>query len=207
MVDWVLLLPVSQRHLCAEQEGQEAKSDYRQDLAYLHSDKGSEKSSGDYYRESQDAHPVAYVVPGLSVHVQISVLNRIKAWCRYLVRGIIKTFGTCKLGMPENQRRAPARPKEIQEIDPKQDIRVRITGTVLSVDEDSISLDDGSGTVEVFLDQDQMEDLEENQRLRVFGRVLPTPDSFEIQGEIVQDFSDFDPELYSRVKKVVSTSE
>lgn len=108
--------------------------------------------------------------------------------------------------MPENQRRAPARPKNIDEIDPRDDIRVRVIGTVLSVDDDSISLDDGSGTVEVFLDEEKMEDLEENQRVRVLGRVLPTPDSFEIQGEIVQDFSDVDPELYSRVKKVVSTS-
>ena len=108
--------------------------------------------------------------------------------------------------MPENQRRAPARPKNIEEIDPKDDIRVRVIGTVLSVEDDSISLDDGTGTVEIFLEEDQMEDLEENQRIRVLGRVLPTPDSFEIQGEIVQDFSDVDPELYSRVKKVVSTS-
>ena len=108
--------------------------------------------------------------------------------------------------MPENQRRAPARPKNIEEIDPRDDIRVRVIGTILSVDDDSISLDDGTGTVEIFLEQDRMEDLEENQRVRILGRVLPTPDSFEIQGEIIQDFSDVDPELYSRVKKVVSTS-
>ena len=108
--------------------------------------------------------------------------------------------------MPENQRRAPARPKNIEEIDPKDDIRVRVIGTVLSVEDDSISLDDGTGTVEVFLEEEKMSDLEENQRVRILGRVLPTPDSFEIQGEIVQDFSSVDPELYSRVKKVVSTS-
>jgi len=108
--------------------------------------------------------------------------------------------------MPENQRRAPARPKNIEEIDPKDDIRVRVIGTVLSVEDDSISLDDGTGTVEVFLEEEKMGDLEENQRVRILGRVLPTPDSFEIQGEIVQDFSDVDPELYSRVKKVVSTN-
>jgi len=108
--------------------------------------------------------------------------------------------------MPENQRRAPARPKNIEEIDPRDNIRVRVIGTVLSKEEDSISLDDGTGTVEVFLEDEKMEDLEENQRIRIFGRVLPTPDSFEIQGEIVQDFSDIDPELYSRIKKVVSTS-
>ena len=109
--------------------------------------------------------------------------------------------------MPENPRRAPARPKKIDEINQQNDIRVRITGTVLSKDDDSISIDDGSGTVEVFADEDSLEDLEENQRVRVLGRVLPTPDSFEIQGEIVQDFSGVDQELHDRVKKVVNTSE
>jgi uncharacterized protein YxjI len=109
--------------------------------------------------------------------------------------------------MPENPRRAPARPKKIDEINPQNDIRVRITGTVLSKEDDSISLDDGSGTVEVFTEDEDLEDLDENQRVRVLGRVLPTPDSFEIQGEIVQDFSGVDQELHDRVKKVVNTSE
>jgi len=109
--------------------------------------------------------------------------------------------------MPEQMRRAPARPKNIDEIDPQNDIRVRVIGTVLSIDEDSISLDDGTGSVEVFLEEDDIEELEESQRIRVLGRVLPTPDSFELQGEVVQDFSDVDPELYDRVKKVVNTNE
>lgn len=109
--------------------------------------------------------------------------------------------------MAENPRRAPARPKEIEEINPQQDIRVRIVGTVLSKDDDSFSLDDGSGSVEVFTEENMMEDLEEGQRVRVLGRVLPTPDSFEIQGEIVQDFSGIEQELHDRVKKVVNTSE
>ncbi len=109
--------------------------------------------------------------------------------------------------MPEQMRRAPARPKDIEEIDAQNDIRVRVIGTVLSIEDDSISLDDGTGSVEVFLEEEQMEDLEESQRIRVFGRVLPTPDSFELQGEVVQDFSDVDPELQDRVKKVVNTNE
>ena len=109
--------------------------------------------------------------------------------------------------MPENQRRAPARPKRIEEIDPQSDIRVRITGTVLSKEQDSISLDDGSGTVEAFLEEEDLDNIEESQRIRVLGRVLPTPDSFEIQAEIVQDFSDIDQELHDRVKKVVNTNE
>jgi len=109
--------------------------------------------------------------------------------------------------MPENQRRAPARPKDIEEIDPQSDIRVRVVGTMISVDDDSVTIDDSTGSVEVFLEDEAMEDLEEQQRIRVLGRVLPTPDSFEIQGEIVQSFEDVDPEIYDSVKKVVNTSE
>lgn len=109
--------------------------------------------------------------------------------------------------MPENQRRAPGVPKDIEDIDPKDDIRVRIVGTVISKDDSSVAVDDGTGTTEVFLDDDALDGLEENQRVRVIGRVLPTPDSFEVQGEVVQDFSGVDPELHDRVKKVVNTSE
>lgn len=107
----------------------------------------------------------------------------------------------------QQQRRAPARPKNIEDIEPQSDIRVRIIGTVLSKDQDSIKIDDGTGSVETFLDEEDLEEIEDSERVRVFGRVLPTPDSFEIQGEIVQSLEGLDPELYDRVKKVVSTSE
>ncbi len=108
--------------------------------------------------------------------------------------------------MADEQRTAPARPKKVEEINPKQDLKVRVTGTLVSVENDSVSLDDSTSTVEIFLEDDMIDGLEEGQRVRVFGRVLPTPDSFEIQGEIVQDFSNVDPELQNRVKKIVSTN-
>ncbi|WEL19338.1 OB-fold nucleic acid binding domain-containing protein [Candidatus Nanohalococcus occultus] len=109
--------------------------------------------------------------------------------------------------MPEQQRRAPAVPKDVTEIDPRDDIRVRVVGTIISKDEDSITVDDSTGTVEVFMQEELMEDLEENQRVRVLGRVLPTPDSFEIQAETVQDFEGVDEELRDRVKKVVNSTQ
>lgn len=110
--------------------------------------------------------------------------------------------------MPEErQRRAAAEPRDIEEISPQSDIRVRIVGTVLSKSEDSLTLDDGTGSTEVFLEEDLLEEVDENDRIRVLGRVLPTPDSFEIQGEIVQDFSSIDSELHNKVKKVVNTSQ
>lgn len=105
--------------------------------------------------------------------------------------------------MPDN-RRAPARPRQITDIDPREDIRVRIVGTVLETDEDSIMIDDGTGTTEVFLDQDDIAELEENDRVRILGRVLPTPDSFEIQGEIVQPMDGIDTDLYDKVRNTVT---
>lgn len=119
---------------------------------------------------------------------------------------IVITFKPYILTMPDSMRRATGYYKNIKEIDPKNDIRVRVGGTILSKDDDSISVDDGSGTVDVFLEEEKLEDLEENQRVQILGRVLPTPDSFEIQGEIVQNLEDVDPEVYSRVKKLVNTT-
>lgn len=104
--------------------------------------------------------------------------------------------------MPQ-RRRAPAVSKKIEDIEPEEDIRVRILGTVLEIKEDSAIIDDGSKSVEAFFDQEELETMEENQRVRVLGRVLPTPDSFEIQAEIVQDMSDLNLELYNKVKEVV----
>lgn len=104
--------------------------------------------------------------------------------------------------MPEN-RRAPARQKEIKEINPKEDIRVRIVCTILEKKEDSVVVDDGTGTTEVFLDKDDLVEVEEKERVRIFGRVLPTPESFEIQGEILQSMKDVDKELYEEVMQTV----
>jgi len=104
--------------------------------------------------------------------------------------------------MPPNDdmRRHPAVLKDIDDITPGEDVRVRIIGTVLETDKDSVMLDDGTGATEVFLDQEDIDSVTEGQRVRIFGRVLPTPDSFELQGEIVQDMSDLDMEQYRQVR-------
>jgi hypothetical protein len=125
------------------------------------------------------------------------------------MRGIVKTFNQDIFGMPDQQqqRRAPAKPKNIEDIDPQRDIRCRVVGTVISVDEESVTVDDSTGSVEIFMQEEDIEDIEENDKIRVLGRVLPTPDSFEIQAEIVHSLEDVDMETYNRVKKIVNTSE
>lgn len=104
--------------------------------------------------------------------------------------------------MPQEQRRAPAVHKTVENINSDEDIRVRIIGTVIEANADSVMVDDGSGATEVFLDADDLESVKDGQRVGVIGRVLPTPESFEIQGEIVQDMSELNMELYNKVKNI-----
>ncbi len=104
--------------------------------------------------------------------------------------------------MPRNQTE-PAEPRRISNINPREDIKVRITGTILEKNEDSIRIDDGTGSTEVFVDQEDLEDLGENQKAQILGRVLPTPESFEIQGEFVQELDDREFEMYSQAREIV----
>lgn len=99
----------------------------------------------------------------------------------------------------ERQQRQAAVPRDVADIDPETDARVRVLGTVLEVRQDSLMLDDGSGTVEVFVDAEDREAVADGQRVRVFGRVLPTADAFEVQGELIQDMTELDMETYERV--------
>ncbi len=94
-------------------------------------------------------------------------------------------------------------PRTIEAIDPDRDRFVRIFGTVIQKNEDSIMVDDGTGSLEVFLDAEPLKDLAEKQTVRIFGRILPTPDSFELQGEIVQDADGVDRDTYNTVMQNV----
>ncbi|MCJ7479095.1 MAG: OB-fold nucleic acid binding domain-containing protein [Candidatus Nanohaloarchaeota archaeon QJJ-7] len=105
--------------------------------------------------------------------------------------------------MPQDNQRKPSVPREVEDIQPERDARVRVLGTVLEKRDDSLVLDDGTGTVEAFVDADDLKEVKEGQRIRVFGRVLPTTDSFELQGELVQEMTDLDMDSYGQVKDEV----
>ena len=107
--------------------------------------------------------------------------------------------------MAENQRRAPAEPVEIDDIDPQADVRGRVVGSVIDLGEDSLTVDDGTGSVEVFADDEQLEDVEEQDTVRILGRVLPAPEGFELQAEALHVLS-VDRETYDSVKKIVKTT-
>lgn len=96
-------------------------------------------------------------------------------------------------------RRLPAYDKKIADIG-KDDVRVRLLGTVIDRKENVIVLDDGTGKINVVFAEPV--ETEANKRVRVFGRVISTEGGFEIEGEILQDMSEMDLELYKKVSSL-----
>ena len=96
-------------------------------------------------------------------------------------------------------RRAPAVEKDICDID-EDDIRVSVVGTVIKKDpiQYSMIIDDGTGSVTVFADN--LFDIQ--SIIRAIGRPQMRGEPI-IDAEIVQDFSDFDLELFKKIKEMV----
>lgn len=101
--------------------------------------------------------------------------------------------------MPEEQpfKRLPSVDRTVAGIKP-DDIRVRLMGTVIGKEENSLVIDDGTGKINARFDQPV--DAEINSLVRVFGRVIPLEKGFELQGEIIQDMKSLDINLYKKLK-------
>ncbi len=97
-------------------------------------------------------------------------------------------------------RRAPAAEKDICDIT-EEDIRVSIIGTVIKKDpiQYSMIIDDGTASIAVLADK-----LFEIQSIiRVIGRPKMRGEPI-IDAEIVQDFCDFDLELFKKMQEMES---
>jgi len=93
--------------------------------------------------------------------------------------------------------------RKIPEINPDEDLKVKILGFVVDKKDDTIVLDDGSGKIKVFVDiPGIMESIEINKLIRVFGSTLPTEDGFEIKADAVQDLSNLNINLYKKVEEL-----
>lgn len=99
-------------------------------------------------------------------------------------------------GGSESQRRKAAFEKKISDIK-RDDVRVRLFGMVIDRKDNLLVLDDGSGKINVVFEEPVNADV--NKNVRVFGRVMPAQEGFEIQGEILQDMGNVDVELYKKV--------
>ena len=97
--------------------------------------------------------------------------------------------------MPFQYKRLPAVQKKIADINPEKDIRIRILGRVIDKSDGSFVIDDGSAKAEVVTETE----LNINDLVRIFVRVLPLEEGFELRSEIVQDMNSLDMNLYKKV--------
>ena len=99
----------------------------------------------------------------------------------------------------EKKKRNVAFDRKINTIS-KTDIRVKVIGTVIERDAitNSVVIDDGESKVRVLLDETVFGPAELGKLVRVIGIVAPAleGEGFELRGEILQDFSNLDKELY-----------
>lgn len=95
------------------------------------------------------------------------------------------------------KRRLPCVDRRISEISP-EDIRVRITATVVDANEGRAIVDDGTGQMTVNSGETF---LKPGRLMRIFGRTIPVENGFEIQGEVFQDFSGIDIKLLRKIEE------
>lgn len=96
-------------------------------------------------------------------------------------------------------RRLPAVVKKIADINPEKDVRIRILGRVIDKANEVIVVDDGTGKAEI-VTSDLGADADIDDVIRVFTRVLPLEEGFELRAEIIQDMNSLDMELYKKIK-------
>jgi hypothetical protein len=94
-------------------------------------------------------------------------------------------------------RRHPALARKIAEINPESDIRVRLLGRVADKSDSSFIIEDDSGRAEIIADDIDLI-FNKDDLVRVFARVLPLEDGFELRAEIIQDMSNLNMDLYKK---------
>ncbi|MAG50343.1 hypothetical protein CL621_01720 [archaeon] len=97
------------------------------------------------------------------------------------------------------ERREPYSEKQINDIN-ETDTNLAISGMIISKTDSSFVMDDGTGQL-IVLNNDL--EIIENKYIRVFGRLIPNEDNFNLQADIIQDLSKIDTFLYNKVKKIL----
>lgn len=81
----------------------------------------------------------------------------------------------------------------------KDDIKVALSGVIVSKSDGRIIIDDTTGTIATEVETI----LEVNNFVRVFGVLIPYDEGFEVQGHFIQDLSDIDADRYLKVKSLL----
>jgi hypothetical protein len=100
-------------------------------------------------------------------------------------------------------RRAPFKEKFVKDLN-FNDFKVAVSGSVIGKQEKGFLLSDGSG--EVYVNFSALEGsivCNDNDTVRVFGRIVPYDGGFELQAEIVQNMLSVDKAAMNRLKESI----
>ena len=93
----------------------------------------------------------------------------------------------------QRPRRAPAVERFVNEIK-KEDIRVKVFGTVSGNEDGLAVLEDDTGKISV----DAKEQLKKGTKVIIFGRPIENKKTLELQAEIVKDAAGLNEKLYKK---------
>ncbi len=104
-------------------------------------------------------------------------------------------------------QRRPAVEKKVSEVDPSSDRRVRLVGMVIGKDAANgmITIDDGTGKANVFFDDlkviEKLDSYKEGDPALVVGRISPTAEGFDLNGEVIRSVKGLDFSLLEKVRE------
>jgi len=84
--------------------------------------------------------------------------------------------------------------KKISEINQRTDFKVALVGKVLSTASNSFILDDGTGKAEIITEAV----LEQGKIVRAFCSIV----SEQLKADVIQDFNDFDLNLFMKIQNL-----
>ena len=100
-------------------------------------------------------------------------------------------------------RRSHFKEKFIKNLD-FSDFKVAVSGALVNNQDNGFLLSDGTG--EVYVNTTGLEKsvaFNEGNIVKVFGRLTPYENGFELQAEIVQDFKEVDMEVLTKIKEAL----
>ena len=78
--------------------------------------------------------------------------------------------------------------------------KIAVSGTVISNNETSLVLDDGSGNITILVNNIPIPN---GDYLRVFGRVMPGEDGMYFQADVIQSLSKIDKHAHKKIKEKI----
>jgi len=84
----------------------------------------------------------------------------------------------------------------------EEDVRVSILGTVVAKGGWGILLDDGSGSIRVSMTSPTLENIKEQQLVRVIGRVIVAENGLELRADVLRDATGLDLQLWKKAAEM-----